>query len=95
MYYNDCVRVQLQGGLSSPLWFTRGVKQGCALSPMLFAIYMESLVAVVDSTNLGIKFGDRCLTAMFFADDLILISKDTSFENSVQVPSRYEHDTCH
>jgi len=31
MYYNDCVRVNLAQGLSDPIYFTQGVKQGCSL----------------------------------------------------------------
>ena len=41
MYYNDNVRVTLCGGLSNPLWFTRGVKQGCVLSPLLFSLLFQ------------------------------------------------------
>ena len=33
MYYNDSIRVSLTHGLSAPLYFTQGVKQGCSLSP--------------------------------------------------------------
>ena len=40
MYYNDCVQVKVKGGLSTPLWFTKGVEQGCVLSPMLLALYI-------------------------------------------------------
>ena len=36
MYYNDSVKVRVKGGLTVPLWFTKGVKQGCGLSPLLF-----------------------------------------------------------
>ena len=35
LYYNDCVQVRIRGGLTAPLWFTKGVKQGCVLSPLL------------------------------------------------------------
>ena len=38
MYYNDSIRVSLANGLSEPLYFTQGVKQGCSLSPLLFAL---------------------------------------------------------
>ena len=30
MYYNDCVRVNLAQGLSDPIYFTQGEKQGCS-----------------------------------------------------------------
>ena len=41
MYNNNCVRVCRAGGLSSPLWFTKVVKQGCVLSHLLFALYIS------------------------------------------------------
>ena len=74
MYYNDCVRVNLAQGLSDPVYFTQGVKQGCSLSPMLFALYIASLGTALHNTNLGIEFGHVTLTALFFADDLLLLS---------------------
>ena len=75
MYFNDSVRVRLGGGLSSPLWFTRGVKQGCVLSPMLFSLYISGLGKVLHSTKEGVSFNGVFITALFFADDLVLISR--------------------
>ena len=78
MYYNDSIRVKLGDGLSEQLWFTRGVKQGCCLSPLLFALYVSGLGVNLQDTGLGIQLGSVILTGIFFADDLVLISK-TSF----------------
>ena len=75
MYFNDCVRVNLNEGLSDPVYFTQGVKQGCSLSPMLFALYIASLGMALDRTKLGVKLGNVILTALFFADDLLLLSR--------------------
>ena len=75
MYYNDCVRVNLSRGLSDPVYFTQGVKQGCSLSPMLFALFIASLGVALDSTKLGVELGGTVLTALFFADDLLLLSR--------------------
>ena len=75
MYFNDSVRVNLNEGLSDPVYFTQGVKQGCSLSPMLFALYIASLGMALDGTKLGVKLGNVILTALFFADDLLLLSR--------------------
>ena len=74
MNYIDCVRVNFAQRLSDPIYFTQGVKQGSSLSPMLFALYIASLGASLQETNLGIEFGYTTLTALFFADDLLLLS---------------------
>ena len=75
MYYNNCVRVFIAGGLSAPLWFTKGVKQVCIKSPLLFALYISGLGKVLHEMKEGVNFDGQILTALFFADDLVLISR--------------------
>ena len=74
MYYNDNIQFNLMGGLSPPIWFTKGVKQGCSLSPLLFALYISGLGKVLQDTNLGVQLGTEIITAMFLAEDLVLVS---------------------
>ena len=74
MYLNDRIQVNLMTGLSPPLWFMKGVKQGCSLSPLLFALYISGLGRVLQDTNLGVKLGTEVITALFFADNLVLVS---------------------
>ena len=74
MYFNDNVQLTLPTRLSAPLWFTKGVKQGCTLSPMLFALYVAGLGNALHNSRLGYQLGSVVLTALFFADDLVLIA---------------------
>ena len=74
MYYNTNIQVNLMGGLSLPIWFTKGVKQGCILSPLLFALYISGLGKVLQETNLGVQLGTEIITALFFSEDLFLVS---------------------
>ena len=55
MYFNDNVRARLCGGLSNPLWLTRGVKGGCVLSPLLFSLYVSGLAKVLHSMKEGVQ----------------------------------------
>ena len=73
MYYNDCVWISLLHGLTEPLYFTSGVKQGCSLSPMLFALYISGLGEALHLSKLGIRMGSSIISALFFAEDLVLI----------------------
>ena len=50
------------------------VKQGCSLSPMLFALYISGLGEALHLSKLGNKAS--IISALFFADDLVLISSD-------------------
>ena len=75
MYYNDSVRVRITGGLTAPLWFTKGGKQGCGLSPLLFSLYMAGLGEKLHAMKEGVNFNGQVISALFFADDLVLISR--------------------
>ena len=74
LYFNDSVRLNINGVLADPLFSTLGVKQGCSLSPILFAIYIDSLVRELQKGEQGVKLGSEILSAMAFADDILCIS---------------------
>lgn len=43
IYDNPTARIKINGHLSEPLTLERGVRQGCAWSPLLFAMFLELL----------------------------------------------------
>lgn len=63
--------------VSQPIKFNRGVKQGDPLSPIIFNMIMDELIAKIDSKFKGGSLSDsERVSIMAFADDLILLSDD-------------------
>ena len=63
----------VNGLQSDPIHPERGLKQGCPLSPILFSIYLIDLTEDLHSSKEGLGIGGIIISALFFADDLVLI----------------------
>jgi len=85
--------VQVNGELAGYFNSTRGLRQGCSLSPYLFVVSMNVLSKLLDKATGQRRFGyhPRCkqmgLTHLSFADDLMVLSdgKVRSIEGIVEV----------
>ena len=54
---------------------SRGVKQGCSLSPTLFNIYIDQLAKSLEQSDIpGLTLSDTQIKCLLFADDLILLA---------------------
>ena len=75
---NTTAHVKLGDAISDAFEIMLGVKQGDPPSPLFFSIYMNDLCTDLlkssDNSNL-IELGDCTLPCLFWADDLLLISK--------------------
>ncbi|KAG7578526.1 Reverse transcriptase domain [Arabidopsis thaliana x Arabidopsis arenosa] len=75
--------VQVNGELAGFFGSSRGLRQGCALSPYLFVICMNVLSHLINKSAAENKFGyhPRChnilLTHLCFADDLMVFAEGT------------------
>ena len=78
MYANlqNCVRV----GRRLTDWFSQsaGVRQGDALAPTHFALFINDLVSEINGLSCGVPMtDDKFLSILLYADDIVLISGTT------------------
>ncbi len=76
LYNGTCRRMKTGAGYTEEIPYTMGVKQGCILSPMLFALYMKGLGEILLEGGEGMEIGEVEISCLFFADDIVLIAKN-------------------
>ena len=56
-----------------------GLRQGCTMSPILWALYIADLGREIEQSNLGINIGTndntKNISGLFFADDMLLFAE--------------------
>jgi len=79
--YSKCM-VEFNGQLSKAFMINTGLKQGDALSPMLFNIELEEVVRNVLNFGIGVKLQEfKTIKLIAYADDILLLSES---ENDLQ-----------
>ena len=73
MYMSQKIQVKWIGIISEPFNVTNGVRQGGVLSPLLFSVYIDDLLAELKKSGIGCYIGNRFYGVIGYADDLVLL----------------------
>ena len=95
MYEEQQGWVKLGGKRSSSFQLTNGTRQGSVLSPVLFSVYLDDLLAELRALQLGCHIGGWWYGALGYADDLILLAPNRKdLQKRLVVCERYgaEHN---
>ena len=75
LYSDDCIDCNVNGIVTRSIFLRRGLRQGCSLSPVLFALYISQVGTDIFLSKLGFFLGNVCISGLLFADDLVLIAR--------------------
>ncbi len=69
-----------------------GLKQGCVLSPILFAIYIAEQGWRLTESGRGVCLSNQTIPGMFFADDMMLVGWEKDLKHLLQIVSQYAQE---
>ncbi|RVE51364.1 hypothetical protein evm_003919 [Chilo suppressalis] len=75
LYWNQRATVRIEGEETEEVEIKRGVRQGCSLSPTLFNLYSEAIMAeALEDLDCGVIINGRRINNLRYADDTVLLA---------------------
>lgn len=77
IYKKTKCAVKVNGAITEYFTYSKGVRQGCPLSPILFNMYVNDIFKIMNENNGSNIFlkENEPINALMYADDLILLSE--------------------
>ena len=76
VYSDVSCEVKVGEKCSEPFGVSCGLRQGCILLPLLFSLYVNSLVYKLKEAEVGVKCGSQVIPVLLYADDTVILAED-------------------
>ena len=78
MYKGITSRIKIGKKLTPQFMVTKGLRQGCSMSPVLFNIYLEKALLQWrrKCKCMGVPINDRTIYTLHYADDQVVLAQD-------------------
>ena len=76
VYTDVSCEVKVGEGRSEPFKITCRLRQGCILSPLLFSLYINSLVTKLKEAGVEVKCRGQLISVLLYADDAVILAED-------------------
>jgi len=73
---NTEIKIQVGNSLSTAAQVKTGLRQGDALSPILFNLALEKVVQSTSFEHGGVQIGETKISLLAYADDLVLLAEN-------------------
>ena len=95
LYEDASASVQINGSLAGAIALRSGIRQGCPLSMVLYALCLHPLLRALEDTLPGLKVGRHKRTPVIaYADDVtVFVTHPEAFSKIHQAIKRYEQAT--
>ena len=78
LYKDSYVTIIVNGHKTDKIMINSGVKQGCPLSPLLWALFICDIALMIETFPYGVVLQGQRISGSFFVDDLALVGKSIS-----------------
>ena len=93
VYMEQSAVVKWGNSVSEPFSLSNGTRQGSVISPTLWCLYCEDLIADIRHLGLGCRINDIFVGITIYADDVILLAPSrTALQEMLKVTERFAAD---
>ena len=92
LYKDAYVTVMENGQQTKQILIKSGVKQGCPLSPILWALFTSDIALMIEKFPYGVVLQGHRISGLFFVDDLALVGKSIQDLKEAESKCQYQFE---